>query len=794
MNLQDITAKAWILALFIRDDGERFLLGDGWYDFKDSLQHFQPDNIANDVVELQGADGQLLAGQVRRSGTQEFSGYVGDATTPKAIIETRRRDFLGFFRARSRYKVVYIFPDGTAIQRQRGYLVEPATVQEMWQFFPEYHVALSFENVPYYEYVEDSEGDEIYAHTMTIRTIGQAAHSGMAFNYSDCSVAYPTLQRYQPSGISIQRETPTPDNPIPIKTGTGLQIIAATGTKNLLRPRSGFAKTQNDVSIFWRGTGEILINGTATADTYLKTTAEMQNYEVTIPANSYTFSVTNVPDGVEFKLYSITGTGTEDLVTNTSQHFTITAPARVGLQIAIPSGTVTNVTCEVQLEAGTTATEFARYKGVERGLNLGKNLQGGFSAAVNLTHNGITFVNNANGTISYSAGTVSGGNALSMFGSTATSNNRVFWLGMGNYILSGGTEQVQLEVVKPNGATVAKTWPSSGVVAFTLDTTSKVFVRANVPDGTTLTAGTVSPQLEAGSFKTAYFGYIPPIELNLVSTTQDSIYYSNGWYLRKETGKVILDGTEAGWNYNSNLKAFWILCSDAGMASFTSSTKGHWPKLCDYFAYHAQAPGSTSPDGIYEDGAAYTSKLFIKHNASTSLDAFKSWLGAHPITIYFKRTSASVTQVTNTTIVSQLNSLNSGFSIPAPRGTFMAISEPNNAPVDNYARFMSHVGEQTITNSAPLPTYPIWRIVGPATAPLTLKNGMTGESITYNADVGTGSELIIDMANQTATIGTANVIANISGSWLSISDGDVIAYTNGGGNTTSTLVWNGVVG
>lgn len=168
MNLSEITTKCWILALFVRDDGERFLLGDGWYDFKDSLQHFQPNTIANDVVELQGTDGQLLAGQVRRSSAQAFDGYIGDATISKAEIEKRRRAFLSFFQTKHFYTVVYIFADGTSIDRKRGYLVDAPSVPEMWQKFPEYHVSLNFENVNYYEYAEDSSGNEIFAHSVLV--------------------------------------------------------------------------------------------------------------------------------------------------------------------------------------------------------------------------------------------------------------------------------------------------------------------------------------------------------------------------------------------------------------------------------------------------------------------------------------------------------------------------------------------------------------------------------------------------------------------------------------------------
>lgn len=168
MNLDQISTKCWILALFERDDGERFLLGDGWFDFKDSLRHFQPNTIASDIVELQGADGQLLAGQVRRGAVQNFDGYIGDAITTKAETERRRQDFLRFFQVRRFYKVIYIMPDGTAIQRRRGYLTDAPSAPEIRQKSPEYHVAMNFEDVNYYEYSEDDQGQEIYSNIQSI--------------------------------------------------------------------------------------------------------------------------------------------------------------------------------------------------------------------------------------------------------------------------------------------------------------------------------------------------------------------------------------------------------------------------------------------------------------------------------------------------------------------------------------------------------------------------------------------------------------------------------------------------
>lgn len=158
----------YILALIKRDDGERLLLGSGFYEFSAGLKHFNPNQFANDVVELQGTDGQLLAGQVRRSTSQVFEGVIGDGTTSKQMVEQKRREFFLFFRKQHHYTVVYIMPDGTAIKRDRGYITEAPAVQELYQFQPKWRVALAFEDVNYYSYAEDDQGQEIYSFEATL--------------------------------------------------------------------------------------------------------------------------------------------------------------------------------------------------------------------------------------------------------------------------------------------------------------------------------------------------------------------------------------------------------------------------------------------------------------------------------------------------------------------------------------------------------------------------------------------------------------------------------------------------
>lgn len=182
MAISGVETKCYILSLFIRDDGERFVLGSGYYEFKEKQLHFQTNTIANDIVEVQGNDGYLLAGQVRRPGTQSFDGYIADGTVSKTETEAKRRAFFAFFRKNYFYKVIYVFPDGSAIQRKRGFLVDDPTVQELYQQYPEYHVALNFEDVNYYSYSEDDQGGEIFAKEAMIYLSAGATSGGLVWD------------------------------------------------------------------------------------------------------------------------------------------------------------------------------------------------------------------------------------------------------------------------------------------------------------------------------------------------------------------------------------------------------------------------------------------------------------------------------------------------------------------------------------------------------------------------------------------------------------------------------------
>lgn len=289
MSIVSVQPKSFILALFIRDDNERFLLGDNGYDFKDSQLHFAANTIENDEVQKQGADGVMIAGQVRRASVQSFDGFVGDATMAKETIEQMRRDFIAFFLKGHHYRVIYVDCNRNAWQRKGGYLVDAPEVKELWQIHPEYHVGLNFEDVNYYSYDEDADGNEILANLVNVPVsteiegglvwdedgavsedagdiyydTAESSASGKSIAISDATEA--PLASFQLDGETSQNGTPTPSAPVAVNTTTGENVVQICG-KNLLEYKSRFMPYSNYglTTTMDAETGIITINGTFT--------------------------------------------------------------------------------------------------------------------------------------------------------------------------------------------------------------------------------------------------------------------------------------------------------------------------------------------------------------------------------------------------------------------------------------------------------------------------------------------------------------------------------------------------
>lgn len=172
-------------------------------------------------------------------------------------------------------------------------------------------------------------------------------------------------------------------------------------------------------------------------------------------------------------------------------------------------------------------------------------------------------------------------------------------------------------------------------------------------------------QIEYGNQVTTYQTYQIPqtypinlgsIELCKIGNYQDYFYkQNNNWYLHKETQKVILDGTE-DWSYT--LETFLI-------GSFTNYRLGTINIcICSHFISQASVSSTTEvlDKHITFRNDAGTRRIYIKDSSITSDTDFKVWLSSNNVTLYYVLGTPTYTQITDSTLISQLEALKNAYS------------------------------------------------------------------------------------------------------------------------------------
>lgn len=753
MNLNEIEAQGFILALFIRDDGQRFLLGTGAYQFLDSQLHFTANSFANDVVEAQGNDGVFFAGQVRRANTQAFDGYIGDADTPREDIENYRRQFIAFFRKNYYYTVVYVFNNGSAIKRQKGFIVDAPEVKELYQIYPQYHIALNFEDVNYYQYNENDEGIEQFGKSAII-TLAEDSNTG-GLIWQQGSVVQPKIYG------DTHQQTYTGKNLF----STVIEVggISATGTA--LNRQDRFNS---------RGFIEVA------------------------PSTTYTFSAIPGQAGetlnVVFQAYTSGGVYIRQLPGDyfSTTPFTITTPSnctKLTLSGKYTDGTifgtvgsVTDAMQNCQLEAGSTPTSYEPYVGGTASPNPDYP-----QAVVNLTGN-IVLGNGKNlwptqayktdyyisptGVETYGAGT-------SIYGNITVKPNT-------EYTISLDTSQyanLRVHAYDSNGNWIEQ------VIAQSITSASKS-VTFTTPNNitylrwsyyTNLTDG----QLELGPTATAYEPFknyiieLGSIELCKIGEYQDYIYRDENedWYVHKETEKIVLNGTES-WDRVS------YTATQVYYRWFNSSISTE-DGFCNYLDV---VPTSESIVNVENSIRANGNFIGIRFTPSfqPSIDDFKTWLSNHNLDFYYILGTSTDTKITDNTLIGQLNDWAS--SLIATGGV-----EWDN--IGAVWEIGGSGGPVNVTIDSIDNVYPIWEVTGPATNP-EIEIIESNTSIKYTGSIGADEKLVVDMLNKTALVNGVSMIGNISGVWCYLKPGNnkVTYTTDNAGAMPSKLLWQEVVG
>ena len=164
---------------------------------------------------------------------------------------------------------------------------------------------------------------------------------------------------------------------------------------------------------------------------------------------------------------------------------------------------------------------------------------------------------------------------------------------------------------------------------------------------------TSDAQLELGSTATPYTPFYN-YELAKIGTYQDYIYKSGSdWYVHKETGKVVLDGTETWtWNqYNVGNPKY------ARTTDYTISSQLAVNVKCTHFA----SINSTESIVLAQNSIRIqTNQIDFDFTISTQpadLAGVLSWLSSNQPKVYYALATATDTQITDSTLIGQLNAI-----------------------------------------------------------------------------------------------------------------------------------------
>ena len=465
-------------------------------------------------------------------------------------------------------------------------------------------------------------------------------------------------------GQTSQSGTPTPSSPQPINITTGRQVVSVCG-KNLFNIDG--TRTSEGLTNTTSGT-IISVSGTST-NTYSSLTRQITQ---SIPIGTYTFSIQETYNKrMGFIPTFSDNTSTTYFITANTLSTTFTTTKEIisyRLYIETTSGTTYNMTIKPQLEKGNLTT-YEEYKGTDYEINLGKNLFYGYSFSKTIS--GITFTYNEDGSI-----TASGTATASATSSTAVEgrNHLIILQPNTTYALSGGYDSnVQIQLCDYSANVISTSSPNPST--FTTSTETRFYIRVWVRSGTTLNNVNVYPQLEKGSVATSYSPYKTPIYLGKIGTYQDYIfknttenplYDSNleegQWYIHKEIGRVVLNGSE-NWSGGTIAGDYlYIYCNDydnilsPNMAYTGIST--HFKVLNQIINTYSPVI-TTDSMSLGSDTPTAGNRVRIKINKTTAntIANLKTWLSSHNVEVYYVLNTPTNTLIEDEELINQLNSI-----------------------------------------------------------------------------------------------------------------------------------------
>lgn len=476
-------------------------------------------------------------------------------------------------------------------------------------------------------------------------------------------VAYDT--KY--AGDATQAGIPTPDSPQAINVVTGEQTIrrgknmydytTLSLTSSCVATDYGFERTLTSTNPLGTFYSSAIYNPIGTfAVSFEARIANADTATLVFSGNAYiwnrggltlkdadgnTADATYRTLGSQWKKFSFTVTTVEQLQWTASRAMhmyfsTVTNSPELEVQ-------------KFQVEVGSTATAYEPYTNQHYTVNLGKNLLDvtqislPSKATGEITAGKIDIQSWTSGSLQLDIPFEAPAGTYTFSYHFSAPNGYDFY---GNILNASGTN---IGAIGPQASTTSATDTDMTKTATITEASSLIRMTFYNPARAPLVLSNI--QLERGYTATTYVPYFTPIELAKIGSYQDYIYKSgDDWYVHKAIGKFAFNGSEtwstnSSWNY-SNTNIFII-----GTGYETTT-----PLLCNSFVYNSSVY-NTDVNGQF--GIVWSNRLAfrISNSIASDTDSWKTWVGNHNISLYYALATPTDTQITDATLISQLNAI-----------------------------------------------------------------------------------------------------------------------------------------
>lgn len=444
-----------------------------------------------------------------------------------------------------------------------------------------------------------------------------------------------------------KKASPNPDFPQEVNNVSGYNVVGISN-KNIL-PNPIQSQTLNGITITRNSDGTLLINGTATANTYFDFSTD---FDTTKYAGYKFYGFPDNP-GFFIRISKSNRVALQDISSNGTVISNNGTGNYIAIRIAGGSNVNNRLLSPMIIAPTISDTSYAPHRENNFEVNLGKNLFNKDDSS--LIFNG--FANRSSLKLE--------SNASAKTICQPCKPNTTYTI---SKILSAKffVDETSSSTIS-NGISITplSTGSSSNVTSYTVTTSASakyLLIYYYVSSADTLSEETIrnSIQIEVGSQVTSYANYFPPIEICKIGTYQDYIYKKDGkWFKHKAVQKIKLDGSET-YVLDAELTTvnrFRLNITSYKINSVASTNSGLCNQLKIANAY------SQDDEHTYSYGDATYMALYLFYNRTRCADltALVTWLSANNVIVYGGLITPIEEEITYTPLIRQLDELyNSG--------------------------------------------------------------------------------------------------------------------------------------